>query len=381
MKLNSILSVLTLVGSMIFASSVIAKDVDDIRSEKKEDSLSKFSDELKSAVKNGEMSKEEAIAKYRKALAGGTIESLEKNHGDESLLTLNGFFLGGKEDDDGQYQASFIIQSKSKDKSEWPRITFTGERVESQFRDLEKRDAILINLGEGTAKKVAGEKGGKKKGEFVAMRKGGGKGGPVNFYSIVIGKLKSKDIELGEFTMLVDYATLNKYSGARIKDEIMGKTVKVTGVSGQFRDNLLLIKTGQTLKVRTGGYFSDTKTLAFAHKFNVLERALPFSPDAHGVPPKTFRGFQGELRGKIVEVSGYEMLLRAEEITSLDDANTASDANSIKGKLVRINGFYNDHADKFNELQPGDIIRVSVRHANHIFDMFGVTDVLEIVEQ
>ena len=94
MKLNSILSVLTLVGSMIFASSVIAKDVDDIRSEKKEDSLSKFSDELKSAVKNGEMSKEEAIAKYRKALAGGTIESLEKNQGDELLLTLNGFFSG-----------------------------------------------------------------------------------------------------------------------------------------------------------------------------------------------------------------------------------------------------------------------------------------------
>ena len=228
---------------------------------------------------------------------------------------------------------------------------------------------------------MAGEKGGKKKGKSVAMRKGGGKGGLANFYSIVIGSLKSKDIELGEFTMQVDYATLNRYSGARIKDEIMGKTVKVTGVSGQFRDNLLLIKTGQTLKVRTSGYFSDSKTLAFAHKFNVLERALPFSPDAHGVPPKAFRGFRGVLRGKIVEVGGYEVLLRAEEITSLDDASTASDANSIKGKLVRISGFYDGHADKFNELQPSDTIRVSVRHANPIFDMFGVTDVLEIVEQ
>ena len=381
MKLNSLLSVLTLAGSMIFASSVIAKDVDDKSSGKKQISLSKFGAELKSAVKNGEMSKEEAMAKYRKAEAGSTIESIEKNQEDESLLTLNGFFLGGKDDDDGQYQASFIIQSKSKDKSEWPRITFTGERVESQFRDLEKRDAILINLGEGTAKKVAGEKGGKKKGKFVAMRKGGGKGGPANFYSIVIGSLKSKDIELGEFTMQVDHATLNKYSSAWVKDEIMGKTVKVTGVSGQFRDNLLLIKTGQTLKVRTSGYSTDTKTLAFAHKFNVLERALPFSPDAHGVPPEAFRGFRGVLEGKIVEVGGYEVLLRAEEITSLDDASTASHANSIKGKLVRISGFYDDHADKFNELQLSDIIRVSVRHANPIFDMFGVTDVLEIVEQ
>ena len=381
MKLNSILSVLTLVGSMIFASSVIAKEVDDKSSEKKEVSLSKFSTELRSAVKNGKMSKEEAIAKYNKALASGTIESLEKNQEDESLLTLNGFFLGGKEDDDGQYQASFIIASKSKDKSEWPRITFTGKRFESQFSDLEKRDAVLINLGEGTAKKIADGKGAEKKGKSLAMRKGGGKRGPANFYSIVIGKLKSKDIELGEFTMQVDYATLNRYSAARIKDEIIGKTIKVTGVSGQFRDNLLLIKTGQTLKVRTGGYFSDTKTLAFAHKFNVLERALPFSPDAHGVPPEAFRGFQGVLKGKIVEVGGYEVLLRAEEITSLDDASTASDANSIKGKLVRISGFYDDHADKFNELQLSDIIRVGVRHANPIFDMFGVTDVLELVEQ
>ena len=381
MKLNSLLSVLTLAGSMIFASSVIAKDVDDKSSGGKQVSLSKFGAELKSAVKNGEMSKEEAMAKYRKALAGGTIESLEKNQEDESLLTLDGFFLGGKEDDDGQYQASFIIQSKSKDKSEWPRITFTGKRFKSKFSDLEKRDAVLINLGEGTAKKMADGKGGKKKGKSLAMRKGGGKGGPVNFYSIVIGRLKSKDIELGEFTMQVDYATLNRYSAARIKDEIMGKTVKVTGVSGQFRDNLLLIKTGQTLKVRTGSYSSDSKTLAFANKFNVLERALPFSPDAHGVPPEAFRGFRGVLKGKIVEAGGYEVLLHAEEITSLDDASTASDANSIKGKLVRISGFYDDHADKFSELQPSDIIQVGVLHANPIFDMFSVTDVLEIVEQ
>jgi len=186
MKLNSLLSVLTLAGSMIFASSVIAKDVDDKSSGKKHFSLSKFSTELRSAVKNGEMSKEEAIAKYNKALASGTIESLEKNQEDESLLTLNGFFLGGKEDDDGQYQASFIIASKSTDKSEWPRITFTGKRFESQFRDLRKRDAVLINLGEGTAKKMADGKGAEKKGKSVAMRKGGGKGGPANFYSIVI---------------------------------------------------------------------------------------------------------------------------------------------------------------------------------------------------
>ncbi len=392
MKNNSMLGAtgLVLAGLIIFSPAVLAKETKKkgsavadrkaVANKESSPELSSFASELRSAVNNGEMSKEEAIAKYREARASGTIESLEKNQMNESLLILNGFFLGGKEDGDGQYQASFIIQTKAENKSEWPRITFSGKQFESQFSDLEKRDAVVINLGEGTAQKMITGKKGKKKGKSVAMRKGGGKGGFANFYSIVIGRLKSKDIELGEFTMEVDYATLNRYSSAWVKDEILAKPVKVAGVSGQFRDNLLLIKPGQTLKVRTSGYSSDSKTLAFAHKFNVLERALPFSPDAHGVPPETFRGFRGVLRGKIVEVAGYEVLLRAEEILSLDDASTASDANSIKGKLVRINGFYNDHADKFSELQLSDIIRVSVRHANPIFDTFGVTDILELVE-
>ena len=212
------------------------------------------------------------------------------------------------------------------------------------------------------------------------MNKGKGKGGATNFYSIVIGRLKSKDIELGEFTMEVDYATLNRYSNSWVKDEIIGKTVKVTGVSGQFRDNLLLIKKGQSLKVRTGGYSAASKTLSFAHKFNVLERAVPFSPDAHGVPPESFRGFGGVIKGKILESSGYEVLLLAEDIVSMEDSNKASDANSIKGKRVRISGFFNDHADKFNSLQTSDTIRVGIQHRNRVFDMFDVTDVLEIVE-
>ena len=362
MKSNKLLSGLIFSGIIVFNIGLFAEESIDLDQLKKK---------LVKAVLAGELTREEAGAKYQEAESGGKRDS---------SIAIKGFFVGSGKDDDGQPKATIIVPGKTKDKSKWPTITFTGESVVTRFSDL-KNEAVIVNIDDRQSKKAAsGKKGAKGKGK-LAMRKGGGKGGSANFYSIVIGRLKSKDIELGEFTMEVDYATLNRYSAARIKDEIMGKTVKVTGVSGQFRDNLLLIKTGQTLKVRTGSYSSDSKTLAFANKFNVLERALPFSPDAHGVPPEAFRGFRGVLKGKIVEAGGYEVLLHAEEITSLDDASTASDANSIKGKLVRINGFYNDHADKFNELQLSDIIRVSVRHANPIFDTFGVTDVLEIVEQ
>ena len=359
MKLN----LLTTSLLVIFTSTIFA--------EKKTIDLDALRTKLTAAVKAGELTRKEAVQKFNE---------MKSDKSSDSSMALNGFFLGGKVDEDGQYQASFILAGKGQDKSKWPVVTFTGKSFESRFSDLQKSDAVVINLGDGTASKSAEKKGENKKGKQLVMSKSKGKGGNTNFYSIVIGRLKSKDIELGEFTMEVDYATLNRYNNAWVKDEIMGKTVKVTGVSGQFRDNLLLIRKGQTLKVRTGGYSAASKTLSFAHKFNVLERAVPFSPDAHGVPPESFRGFGGVIKGKILEASGYEVLLLAEEIVSVEDSNKASDADSIKGKRVRISGFFNDHADKFNSLQTSDTLRVGIQHRNRVFDMFDVTDVLEIVE-
>ena len=364
LKINSVkLNLLTTSLIVIFTSTIFA--------EKKTIDLDALRTKLTAAVKAGELTRKEAVQKFNEMKSGKSSDS---------SMALNGFFLGGKVDEDGQYQASFILAGKGQDKSKWPVVTFTGKSFESRFSDLQKSDAVVINLGDGTASKSAEKKGENKKGKQLVMSKSKGKGGNTNFYSIVIGRLKSKDIELGEFTMEVDYATLNRYNNAWVKDEIMGKTVKVTGVSGQFRDNLLLIRKGQTLKVRTGGYSAASKTLSFAHKFNVLERAVPFSPDAHGVPPESFRGFGGVIKGKILEASGYEVLLLAEEIVSVEDSNKASDADSIKGKRVRISGFFNDHADKFNSLQTSDTLRVGIQHRNRVFDMFDVTDVLEIVE-
>ena len=178
-----------------------------------------------------------------------------------------------------------------------------------------------------------------------------------------------------------DYATLNRYTSKWIKDEIIGKTVKVSGVSGQFRDNLLLIKKGQTLKVRTSGYNAEDKTLLFAHKFNVLERAVPFDPEAHGVPPRDFRGFEGVIQGKIVEVGGYEVLMEIEKVISTDKDSKAAAPNSIKGKRVRLAGFYPQYENPFKELRPTDIIQIGARHEDAVFDMFQVQgDLLKIEE-
>jgi len=315
--------------------------------------LDEYGQQLKKAVESGKMTESEAIAKYK--------EGVEAQKGGKATGSKKETKLAGKVD----------LQKLGEE---------LKEAIESGKMTKDEAIAEYIkaggSFGEGKGEgKVAGKGGGK-----GGNARGGGKGRP-NFYSIVIGRLKSKDIELGEFTIAVDYATLNRHTSKWIKDEIIGKTVKVSGVSGQFRDNLLLIKKDQTLKVRTAGYLAESKTLLFAHKFNVLEPALPFDPEAHGVPPKDFRGFEGGLQGKIIEVGGYEVLMEVEKVMSVGKGNKATVPNSIKGKRVRLAGFYPQYEKLFKELRPTDIIQIEARHQDAVFGMFQVQGELVKIEE
>lgn len=202
--------------------------------------------------------------------------------------------------------------------------------------------------------------------------------GRADFYAIVIGRLKSKDVELGEFSLAVEHVT-SMYGNRWIKDEIVGKTVNVTGVSGAFRDNLLLIRRGQTLKFRSGSYDAKSKTVHFGAKFHVLERTPAFKPADYGVPPQEFRGFEGVLQGKIVEVGGYEVLMTVDQVVDVAKRSEAKNAKSIEGKRIRVVGFYNEHADAFKDLHAGDLIRVSAAHRNASHDELQVTKVLQKV--
>ena len=201
--------------------------------------------------------------------------------------------------------------------------------------------------------------------------------GSVNFYAIVIGRLRSKDIELGEIELEVDYVISER---AKLNQDLVGNRVKLVGISGAFLDNLLQIKRGETIKIRTGDYDPNKNVLGFGYKFQVLERTPPFKPEDFGVPPADFRGFDGELTGKIVEAAGYEVVMEPAEIKP-STGNKADKPESIKGRRIRVTGFYNQHRDLYADLHQGDIIRLSVSHRNPGRDSLEVTDQLEKVEK
>ncbi len=231
--------------------------------------------------------------------------------------------------------------------------------TKAQVIDFLKKSAAAKNKP-GNAKGAKGKKN----------RKGSAREGSFQFYALVIGRLRSKDIELGELEIDIDYVISDR---AQVNQTLVGSRVKLVGVSGKFRDDLLKIKRGETIKVRTGDFNPDTKVLGFGYKFHVLERTDPFTPGDFGVPPKAFRGFHGELTGKVVEAAGYEVLLQVKSSEPTDDSQ-AADPNSIIGKRIRIAGFFNENREAFEDLQAGDHIRLTVAHRNSTSDAMQVTN-------
>ncbi|MEC8799305.1 MAG: hypothetical protein VXX55_01005, partial [Planctomycetota bacterium] len=243
------------------------------------------------------------------------------------------------------------------------------EKVESG--DATKAQVIEFLKGKMGSADSKGAKPGAKGTKTEGRKRGN------NFYALVIGKLKSKDIEIGELEIEVDYVISGR---SQLNQDLVGQRLKLVGVSGNFLDDLLPIKRGETIKVRTGSYDAAKNQLGFGYKFQVLERTDPFEPSAFGVPPEQFRGFNGTLTGKILESAGYEVLLevaKAEPSASSD----AEDEESIVGSRLRIAGFLDQHKAAYDELKQGDKIQVSVSHPNIKSDAMTVTGLLEKIDE
>jgi hypothetical protein len=270
------------------------------------------------------------------------------------------------------------MQGSSKSQQEQPKdMDAYGEELKTAVESgkMTKEQAI-----KAWSQAMAGTKNAKATAKPAKGKMGSKTGvrpGAFNFYAIVIGRLRSKDIELGDIEIDVDYVISER---AKVNQELIGNRIKLVGISGAFLDNLLQIKRGETIKIRTGDYDPDKKVLGFGYKFQVLERTPPFKPEDFGVPPKEFRGFDGQLTGKIIESAGYEVVMEPTEIKPSSE-NKAGQPESIKGKRIRVAGFYNQHSDLYADLHEGDTIRLNVSHRNPASDSLQVTDQLEKLEK
>ena len=335
--------------------------------------------ELKAAVAAGKLTEKEAIAKYKAAAAEAGGKKPKEGKGKSGFQQLGSAPLSAKLVYKGVKDKEYIVvfELASEDGEEEPRIVFVGERFRKQFARTKVGTVTSIGIGGTGAMAMKGAGKGGKGGKGRKRR--GKKGGTETFYSIVIGRLKSKDVELGEFTMQVDYITAI-YGDRSLKQTVLGKTVTVTGISGSWLDTLLLIKRGETLKFRSGTLQGTTFSLS--PKATVLERAIPFDPETYPVPAESFRGFRGVVVGTITEKSeqGYELTLKINSIESSQKTSRASDPKASVGRLMSMRGFFNDSfRKKFGDLKIGDRIRLGAVHTDPTVDSFTVVEELEKV--
>ena len=210
---------------------------------------------LKAAVAAGTMTEGEAIAEYKKASAGQPGAANK---------------TADRSDRDWDKAYEQLLKNSPGLRQKVASGGATREQVIAWMKQREGGDKGKGGKGKGGKGAGAKEKGGEKS------------AGGANFYAIVIGRLKTKDIELGEFTMEVDHVT-SMYGSRWVKDEIVGQEVAVTGVSipeaKQSLDGPELVERIQVNQFTNGLFVIEIIGLDFSHHQHVGASRI----DVHGM--------------------------------------------------------------------------------------------------
>ena len=196
---------------------------------------------------------------------------------------------------------------------------------------------------------------------------------------MMIGKLVQRDIERGSFTVTVDYvARVWENNRARNPRAAVGKTLRVEGVTGEWLDQLLLIRPGESIEFETQHREGDA--MRFPGEW--LKKVAPYDPAKHPVPPDGFRGFSGVVIGRIEEkrLESRELVLTVQKVKQTFERNRAEKPAEVEGKRIVLAGFWARMSKPFDLLKKGDAIRVGVLHRVPQSDHFTVIEFAEKVE-
>ena len=163
--------------------------------------------------------------------------------------------------------------------------------------------------------------------------------GQRGFRGMLVGRLMTKDVERGTFSVQVDVVPrVWKNSQSEDPRALRGKTVEAGGVAGKLLDVLLLCRIGDTLEFGAKDDGGSRLTV-----IETLRKVGPVQPGDYPELPDGFRGFRGMLTGRVLRKDNEAMELTVEVtgVGKLMEENRAEQPQSIVGQKVTLAGFWN----------------------------------------
>ena len=202
--------------------------------------------------------------------------------------------------------------------------------------------------------------------------------GIQKFNGMLVGRLVSKDIEKGEFSVQVDRVSrVWRNSKAEKPKSLVGKTVKVGGVTGKWLDVLLLVDKGETMEFECQHAGGD----AMRFPGEMMRKVPAVKPGEYPELPEEFRGFHGAIKATVVKKDPelLEMIVKATDVEETWKKNRAEQPESIVGKRFILAGFWN-RRDTYNDLKVGDQIDVGLEHISVRSDHVSIAEYVRKAE-
>jgi hypothetical protein len=181
----------------------------------------------------------------------------------------------------------------------------------------------------------------------------------TGFSGLIVGRLVDKDVEKGTCSVKVDrIARLFNNNKAKHPKSLVGKTVALEGLQGQFLDRLLLMKKGETVQ------FGALAIEGARMRINELFRKVaPYDASDYPELPEGFRGFSGAVSGKVVKKDPaiLQMIVKVTAVKDTWDGNQAKTPESIVGKSFVLSGFF-QYREQFDKAKVGDEIEIGLKH-------------------
>lgn len=199
------------------------------------------------------------------------------------------------------------------------------------------------------------------------------------FLGSLVGELVEKDVEKGTLSLKVQAVPrVWRNNKSRRPKSMIGKTVRIEGVSSRLLDVLLTTRKGETLEVAARHEGGDH--LSFPGE--LFRKVAPYKAEDYPVLPDAFRGFEGVLQARIVKKDPgmYGLIIQVDDVKRTFERNKAESTESIEGKKAILTGFWR-RKELYESLKVGDRIEAGVRNERTGTDVLSVIEGVRKVDQ